>query len=167
MTYGEYMKGVVQGEKNILFVNMAWGLGLGIIIDGNLYYGKSGFSGEFGHFCMFENEVLCHCGKKGCLETEASGSAFHRILMERYREGSNTILAGELDSGEEILARRPARSSAERGCTLHRHPRKNGRKFRKRYCRTDEYFQSGTGHTGRNAFTSRRVYQPAGQKCYP
>ena len=77
MTYGEYMKGVVQGEKNILFVNMAWGLGLGIIIDGNLYYGKSGFSGEFGHFCMFENEVLCHCGKKGCLETEASGSAFH------------------------------------------------------------------------------------------
>ncbi len=73
MTYGEYMKGVVQGEKNILFVNMAWGLGLGIIIDGNLYYGKSGFSGEFGHFCMFENEVLCHCGKKGCLETEASG----------------------------------------------------------------------------------------------
>ena len=46
MTYGEYMKGVVQGEKNILFVNMAWGLGLGIIIDGNLYYGKSGFSGE-------------------------------------------------------------------------------------------------------------------------
>lgn len=59
MTYGEYMKGVVQGEKNILFVNMAWGLGLGIIIDGNLYYGKSGFSGELGHFCMFENEVLC------------------------------------------------------------------------------------------------------------
>ena len=102
MTYGEYMKGVVQGEKNILFVNMAWGLGLGIIIDGNLYYEKSGFSGEFGHFCMFENEVLCHCGKKGCLETEASGSAFHRILIERYREGSNTILAGKLDSGEEI-----------------------------------------------------------------
>lgn len=59
-------------------------------------------SGELGHFCMFENEVLCHCGKKGCLETEASGSAFHRILMERYREGSNTILAGKLDSGEEI-----------------------------------------------------------------
>ena len=63
---------------------------------------ESGFSGEFGHFCMFENEVLCHCGKKGCLETEASGSAFHRILIERYREGSNTILAGKLDSGEEI-----------------------------------------------------------------
>lgn len=102
MAYGEYMKGVVQGEKNILFINMTWGLGLGIIIDGNLYYGKSGFSGELGHFCLFDNEVLCHCGKKGCLETEASGSAFHRILTERYKEGSNTILASKLDSGEEI-----------------------------------------------------------------
>lgn len=76
MTYGEYMKGVVQGEKNILFVNMAWGLGLGIIIDGNLYYGKSGFSGELGHFCMFENEVLCHYGKKGCLETVGPNGEF-------------------------------------------------------------------------------------------
>lgn len=152
MTYGEYMKGVVQGEKNILFVNMAWGLGLGIIIDGNLYYGKSGFSGEFGHFCMFENEVLCH--------ERLSRNRGFRIGFPPYpdrtlpgRQQHHT--RRETGQRRGNLARRPARSSAERGCTLHRHPRKNGRKFRKRYCRTDEYFQSGTGHTGRNAFTSR------------
>lgn len=102
MTYGEYMQGVVKGEKNILFVNMSWGLGLGIIIDGKVYYGKSGFSGEFGHFCFFDNEILCHCGKKGCLETEASGSALHRLLLERYREGSSTILAPKIEAQEEI-----------------------------------------------------------------
>lgn len=102
MIYGEYMKGVVKGEKNILFVNMSWGLGLGIIIDGKLYYGKSGFSGELGHFCLFDNEILCHCGKKGCLETEASGLALRRILLERYKEGSSTILAAKIDSGENI-----------------------------------------------------------------
>lgn len=102
MTYGEYMKGVVKGENNVLFINMTWGLGLGIVIDGNLYYGKSGFSGEFGHFCMVNNEVLCQCGKKGCLETAASGSAFHRILKERHKEGSNTILADKLDKGEDV-----------------------------------------------------------------
>lgn len=102
MSYGEYMQGVVKGEKNILFVNMSWGLGLGIIIDGKVYYGKSGFSGEFGHFCYFDNEILCHCGKKGCLETEASGSALHRILLERYREGSSTILAPKIEAQEEI-----------------------------------------------------------------
>ena len=50
MAYGEYMKGAVKGEKNLIFVNISWGLGVGIILDGKLYYGKSGFSGEFGHF---------------------------------------------------------------------------------------------------------------------
>lgn len=102
MAYGEYMQGVVKGEKNILFINICWGLGVGIIIDGKVYYGKSGFSGEFGHFCFFENEILCHCGKKGCLETEASGSALYRILLERYKQGSNTILAGKIDKNEYI-----------------------------------------------------------------
>ena len=102
MTFGEYMQGVVQGEKDSLFVNVSWGLGLGIIINGEVYYGRSGFSGEFGHFSFFDNEVLCHCGKKGCLETGASGSALCRMLIERYKEGSNTILASKIDAGEQI-----------------------------------------------------------------
>lgn len=46
MTYGEYLKGCVNGEKDIIFVNISWGLGVGIIIDGKIYTGKSGFSPE-------------------------------------------------------------------------------------------------------------------------
>ena len=88
MTYGEYLQGCVKGEKNIIFVNISWGLGIGIIIDGKIYTGKSGFSGEFGHINVFDNEILCHCGKKGCLETEASGSAIYRILQERIKKAS-------------------------------------------------------------------------------
>lgn len=42
MAYGEYLQGVVKGEKNILFINISWGLGIGIIIDGKVYFGKSG-----------------------------------------------------------------------------------------------------------------------------
>lgn len=93
MTYGEYLKGCVKGEKDILFVNVSWGLGIGIIIDGKIYTGKSGFSGEFGHTNVFDNEIICHCGKKGCLETEASGSALHRILIERIQNGESSILS--------------------------------------------------------------------------
>lgn len=93
MTYGEYMKGCVTGERNLLFVNISWGLGVGIIIDGKIYTGKSGFSGEFGHVNVFDNEIICHCGKKGCLETEASGSALHRILLERIHNGESSILS--------------------------------------------------------------------------
>ena len=92
MAYGEYMKGAVEGEENVIFVNISWGLGIGIIIDGKPYYGKSGFSGEFGHFPVFDNELLCHCGKKGCLETEASGLAVHRMVKERIANGESTIL---------------------------------------------------------------------------
>ena len=96
MTYGEYLKGCVNGEKDIIFVNISWGLGVGIIIDGKIYTGKSGFSGEFGHTSTFDNEIICHCGKKGCLETEASGSALHRILLERIQNGENSILSNRI-----------------------------------------------------------------------
>lgn len=92
MAYGEYIKGCVKGEKNVLFINASWGLGMGIIIDGKLYYGKSGFSGEFGHIHTFNNEILCHCGKKGCLETEVSGLALYRIVNERINNGESSIL---------------------------------------------------------------------------
>lgn len=109
MTYGEYMQGCVKGEKNIIFVNVSWGLGIGIIIDGKIYTGKSGFSGEFGHVTAFDNEIICHCGKKGCLETEASGTALYRILLERIRNGessvlSERVLAGKLVTLDDIIA---------------------------------------------------------------
>jgi len=102
MAYGEYMAGIVQGEKNVLFVNVNWGLGSGLILDGKLYYGKSGFSGEFGHISAFDNEIICGCGKKGCLETEASGFAVQRILMERYKQGSTTILSDKIKEKGEV-----------------------------------------------------------------
>ena len=103
MTYGEYMKGCVTGEKNIIFVNISWGLGIGIIIDGKIYTGKSGFSGEFGHVNAFDNEIICHCGKKGCLETEASGSAFQRIFLERIKNGETSILSKKLKEKNKPL----------------------------------------------------------------
>lgn len=96
MTYGEYLQGCAKGEKNVIFVNVSWGLAIGIIIDGKVYTGKSGFSGEFGHISAFDNEILCHCGKKGCLETEASGSALHRILLEHIRNGESSILSDRI-----------------------------------------------------------------------
>ena len=103
MTYGELVQGSVNGEKNILFVNISWGLGIGIIIDGKIYTGKSGFSGEFGHINVFDNEILCHCGKKGCLETEASGSALYRILLERIAGGETSILSERAAESENPL----------------------------------------------------------------
>ncbi len=102
MTYGEYMCGVGQGEKNLLFINVTWGLGMGMIIDGQLSYGKSGFSGEIGHFPLLNNDQICQCGKIGCLETGASGSALHRLFIEKIKNGKPSILSGKYNNGEEI-----------------------------------------------------------------
>ena len=93
MAYGEYLKGQLKDEKNIIFINVSWGLAMGIIIDGKLYKGKSGFSGEFGHNFGYENEIMCHCGKKGCVETEVSGSALHRKLLQRINDGQSSIIS--------------------------------------------------------------------------
>lgn len=90
--YGEYMVHYSKEDPNVLFVNAAWGLGLGLILNGEPYNGKSGFAGEFGHIHSYDNEIICHCGKKGCLETEASGSAIHRKFVDRIRSGSSSTL---------------------------------------------------------------------------
>ena len=87
MAYGEFCCGEIINARNVLFVNIDYGIGLGILIDGKLYYGKSGFSGEFGHIPFFDNEILCHCGKKGCLETEASGLSMIRKFKEKIEQG--------------------------------------------------------------------------------
>lgn len=102
MTYGEYLSGVVKKEKNVLFVNISWGLGMGIIMDGRLYYGKSGFSGEIGHVPLLNNDTICRCGKRGCLETGASGSALHRMVLEELRNGRASSLSARFKNGEKI-----------------------------------------------------------------
>jgi predicted NBD/HSP70 family sugar kinase len=102
MTYGEYICGVAKDEEDMLFLNVAWGLGMGMIINGKLSYGKSGFSGEIGHFPLLNNDQICQCGKTGCLETGASGLALHRIFTEKLREGRASTLSDKFNSSETI-----------------------------------------------------------------
>jgi transcriptional regulator of PTS gene len=92
MAYGEFCAGVVEDEKDVLFLNLDYGIGVGILFDGQVYYGKSGYAGEVGHMPIFDNERICHCGKKGCLETEASGWALTRMFREKLRDGSSSVI---------------------------------------------------------------------------
>jgi glucokinase-like ROK family protein len=104
MAYGEFCSGEVAGARHVLFVNMDYGIGLGILVNGKLYYGKSGFSGEFGHIPFFENEILCHCGKKGCLETEASGQSLLRKFSEKIKQGfTSSAMKKKKDPSEITL----------------------------------------------------------------
>lgn len=103
MTYGEYTQGVCKGRKlrNVLYVNFSWGIGLGVILDHKIHLGKSGFSGEIGHITAFDNQLICHCGKRGCFETEVSGNALRRKLIERIHSGERSCLSELVEQGEE------------------------------------------------------------------
>lgn len=100
MTYAEYLKGCGNGERDFIYVNVNWGLGSGLILGGRPYFGKSGYSGEFGHIHAFDNGILCRCGKKGCLETEVSGQALRRKILERIRRGESSILSERVLSSD-------------------------------------------------------------------
>ena len=93
MAFGEYMSGIAGDARTVLFLNVGWGLGMGMVLDGKLFNGKSGFSGEIGHFPLLDNHQICRCGKVGCLETGASGLALHRLIGERLAQGHPSILS--------------------------------------------------------------------------
>lgn len=103
MVYAERIFGVVKEEKNVLFLNLGRGIGVGEMFDGKLYYGKTGFAGELGHIPLLDNEIICHCGKKGCLETEASGIALEKMFIEHLAAGETSVLSEKWKSGEDIL----------------------------------------------------------------
>jgi len=75
--------GAAYNKKNALVVNIGWGVGLGMVLDGQLFRGHNGFAGEFSHIPLFVNGKLCSCGKSGCLETEAS----LLVITEKAKEG--------------------------------------------------------------------------------
>ena len=81
--------GAAREVSNAMVINIAWGIGLGLIINGELFRGHEGFAGEFSHIPLFLNGKLCSCGKTGCLETETS----LLLIVERAREG---IKAGRI-----------------------------------------------------------------------
>ena len=102
MAFGEYMSGIAGDARTVLFLNVGWGLGMGMVLDGKLFNGKSGFSGEIGHFPLLDNHQICRCGKVGCLETGASGLALHRLIGERLAKGSPSILSAAYADHKDI-----------------------------------------------------------------
>lgn len=84
MTLGEQSFGQARDKDNVIFINLSRGLGIGFISNGVLYNGQSGFAGELGHIHFEDNERLCVCGKKGCLETVVSGAALENLYNSQY-----------------------------------------------------------------------------------
>lgn len=84
--------GAGKDVMDVMVVNIGWGIGLGMIINGSLFRGHSGYAGEFSHIPLSQSNKLCSCGKRGCLEVDTS----LMVLVERAKlkiaEGFNSSL---------------------------------------------------------------------------
>jgi predicted NBD/HSP70 family sugar kinase len=84
--------GAAKGKQNVMVINVGWGVGLGMILKGELFRGNNGFAGEFSHIPLFTNNKMCSCGKSGCLETEASLIVIAEKAIEGLQQGKPSML---------------------------------------------------------------------------
>ncbi|MEW6048842.1 MAG: ROK family protein, partial [Bacillota bacterium] len=90
---GEWWAGAGRGTRSFIYVTVSTGIGGGIVIEGRIYGGAHWAAGEIGHtVAVVENGPLCGCGRRGCLEAMASGTAIARRAAEAlqaagWREG--------------------------------------------------------------------------------
>ncbi|MBO9591635.1 MAG: ROK family transcriptional regulator [Niabella sp.] len=96
----EHRFGAAAGVRNAMVVNLGWGVGLGLILNNQLYRGENGFAGEFSHIPFFNNNKVCSCGKRGCLETETS----LKVIIDKAeqglkRKGNTTFLKKNFRTG--------------------------------------------------------------------
>ena len=90
----DYLWGAGQGSHSMVFVGMNYGFGAGIILEGTLFHGATGVSGEIGHTTVDENGDFCQCGNRGCLNTVASINRALELLAPIHPE---------IDSTEKLL----------------------------------------------------------------
>jgi glucokinase-like ROK family protein len=112
MVLGEKWFGAARKTSHALCINIGWGLGLGVLIDGRIFTGRHGYAAEFGHIQSVPGGRLCYCGKRGCLETVASGMAIGREARERLSSGAASQLRDIVEGKiEEIDAEKVVKAA--------------------------------------------------------
>lgn len=112
----EAVWGAGAGYRNVFYVTLGTGIGTGIVLDRRIYSGRTGGAGEGGHMTIDFRGPLCGCGKRGCIEVFASGTAIGRRAQQRLLDGdAKTSQTLELADGKieavtcEIVSKAAAR----------------------------------------------------------
>jgi glucokinase-like ROK family protein len=112
---GEYYFGVAQSHEDVLFLSLGVGLGGGIVQEGKLYRGSSGFCGEFGHMTMEPDGLPCNCGNRGCWETQVSPAAVLRNVRQAIMRGQPSRLPLGDSRNPELLTLQMVLDAARAG----------------------------------------------------
>jgi glucokinase len=98
---GELRWGAGKSKTRFLYVTVGTGIGVSVVLDGEVYRGADGFHPEIGHHVIDPSGPLCSCGVHGCWESLAAGPAMTRLLSS---EPSATFANGNL-TAREICSR--------------------------------------------------------------
>ncbi len=102
---GEKWMGAARDVPNMAIVTLGTGIGGGIVLDGKIWHGMNGMAGEYGHFTVEPEGVICGCGNRGCAERYASASAVVRMAREAIASGEAPELAKASSSDPEFGAK--------------------------------------------------------------
>jgi len=105
----EALFGASRGFETSLYVNVGTGIGGAVIIHGDIHHGATGVAGEIGHAVVDPAGPLCNCGKRGCAEAMASGTAIARAAKEAGARGA----CPDGPTGREVMA---AAGRGDEGC---------------------------------------------------
>ena len=94
---GEWRFGAGQGCQSLLYVTVSTGVGGGWVLGGKVYHGANGLAGEIGHITIRPDGPICTCGRRGCLESLASGPAIARMAQERLAISRESSVLHEKD----------------------------------------------------------------------
>ena len=108
---GEMLFGGAKGMKHFIVLTLGTGLGSGIVVDGEVVYGHTGFAGELGHMTVAEGGRVCGCGRRGCLETYASATGLVRTVLALLSDRRDQSTLRDLKS-TDITSRRVAEAAA-------------------------------------------------------
>ena len=86
--WGEFTFGAAHDADDLLLVTVGTGVGGGLVLDGEVYRGANGVGAEIGHMRVVPNGILCGCGKHGCFEQYASGTALVREVRATAASGA-------------------------------------------------------------------------------
>jgi glucokinase len=91
--------GAARGCRNVFYATIGTGIGTGIVLDGKIYHGRTGSAGEGGHVSIDYHGPICRCGKPGCIEILASGTAIVQRARQEMAAGANSAIL-ELAGGD-------------------------------------------------------------------
>ena len=103
MAMGELNFGLGKNLCNFMCINLGYGIGASIVIDGQLYKGSKGTSGEFGHIAVEKDGPLCDCGNHGCLEALASANAMSKQARAAIQSGAQSLLLSLANGNAEDI----------------------------------------------------------------